>query len=441
MKNLLSFAILSASLLASISAHSQTISTFAGVGGSSSFSGDGGPATAAKLYSPTDVFVAPWGDAYIADRWNNRIRKVSSSGIITTIAGNGTTAWGADGVPATTTGISFPRSLCVDGAGNIYFTDEGNRRIRKITPGGLIYNVAGTGNLGHTGDGGPATAADIDMPEFICADAAGNLYFSGVSQVIRKINTAGIISTFAGNGTGGYSGDGGPATAAQFLAPSGLCADLAGNIYIVDGSSHVIRKVDLAGIISTFAGNGTEAYTGDGGPATNASLAWPEDVCADGGGNIFITDRGNNVVRKVSASGSISTVAGNGTLGLTGDGGPATAAQLAFPVGICMDISGNLYIADHNASRIRKVAGAGVAVNEVKKTGIMLYPNPATSIVSILHTGPVNAQVFSMEGKLLLEVKKTTQVNLGTLPIGVYTIRLSDEFTGEFLVAQLISRN
>lgn len=441
MKNLLVFVIFSASLLASTSAHSQTISTFAGVGGSAGFSGDGGPATAGKLYSPIDVFVAPWGDAYIADRWNNRIRKVSSSGIITTVAGNGTSAWGADGVPATATGIGFPRSLCMDGSGNIYFSDEGNRRIRKITPGGLIYNVAGTGNLGYSGDGGPATAADIGIPQFICADAAGNLYFSSVSQVIRKINTAGIISTFAGNGTGGYSGDGGPATTAQFLAPNGLCADQAGNIYIVDGSSHVIRKVDPAGIISTFAGNGTEAYTGDGGPATNASLAWPEDVCADGGGNIFITDRGNNVVRKVSASGSISTIAGNGTIGLTGDGGAATAAQLAFPIGVCMDISGNLYIADHNANRIRKVTGAGVTVNEVKKTGIALQPNPTASVVSIRHTGPVDAQVISMDGRLLLEVKKTTQVNLGTLPVGVYTIRLSDAFTGEFLVTQLVSRN
>ena len=265
--------------------HAQTITTIAGTG-VWDFYGDGGPATAAALGFPIDVFVTPSGGLYIADEWNNRIRYISPAGVISTFAGDGTMAWASEGVPATTVGIFHPRAVCADAAGNVFIGDEGNERVRKVTPAGLIYNAAGNGSMAYSGDGGPATDASIYGPYGVCTDAAGNLYIGENSNyVVRKVNPGGIISTFAGNGTGGYGGDGGPATAANFIGAAGVCFDATGNMYVADFNK--VRMISTAGIITTIAGTGTSGYSGDGGPATAAMVNEVFGICMDADGNLY----------------------------------------------------------------------------------------------------------------------------------------------------------
>jgi len=339
---------------------SGIISTVAG-NGTAGYSGDGGAATAAQLSNPFSVAVGSTGNIYIADGSNNRIRKVNTSGIISTVAGNGTAGYSGDGGAATAASLSSPYGVAVDSAGNIYIADRSNNRIRKVNTSGIISTVAGNGALGYSGDGGAATAAQLSSPHRVTVDSSGNIYIADTGNYrIRKVNTSGIISTVAGNGTQGYSGDGGAATAAQINNPYGVAVDSAGNIYIADNGNKRIRKVNTSGIISTVAGNGTGGYLGDGGVATAAQLNNPYGVTVDNNGNIYIADTSNRRIRKVNTSGIISTVAGNGTAGYSGDGGAATAAQLNNPYGVTVDNSGNIYIADTSNRRIRKVNTSGI---------------------------------------------------------------------------------
>ena len=345
-------------LLAAVcSAQSYVISTFAGT----SFDGDGGPATSAQLSGPTNVGVDSMGNIYIAD--GHRIRKVDTSGTITTIAGDGTAGFSGDGGPATSAQLSGPSDVALDSAGNVYIADAGNRRVRKVDTSGTITTIAGDGTEGFSGDGGPATAAQLGGPTGVAVDNVGNVYIGVfLSHRIRKVDTSGTITTFAGNGTAGFSGDGGPATAAQLnvFGGGGVAVDSAGNVYIADDLNHRIRKVDTSGTISTFAGNGTAGFSGDGGPATAARLTLPTDVAVDNAGNVYIVDRGNFRVRKVDTLGTITTIAGDGTFGVFGgDGGPATSAQLFLPGGVAADNAGNVYIADTHNERIRKVDTSG----------------------------------------------------------------------------------
>jgi len=351
------------------------------------YSGDGGPATTAQLNFPDGVVVDAWGNMYIADMVNNVIRKVNTAGIISTIAGNGYGAetysggYSGDGGPATAAELYYPSGIAIDASGNIYIADNGNSLIRKVDTSGIISTIAGNKFLGwgYSGDGGPATAAQLYYPTDVAVDASGNLYITDFeNQVVRKVNTAGIITTIAGNGygagkySGGYSGDGGPAIAAELNYPNGLAIDAFGNIYIADYGNNVIRKVNRAGIISTVAGNFSLAggYSGDGGPATAAALSNPMDLVVDVSGNMYIADGSNNVIREVSSAGIISTVAGNFALGggYSGDGGPATAATLLGPDGIAVDASGNLYIADVSNNVIRKVGGLGATYSATPDT-------------------------------------------------------------------------
>ena len=337
------------------------ISTVAGNGGEG-YSGDGGPATAAQLNSPTGVAPDGSGNLYIADRDNHRIRKVDAAGVITTVAGSGRFGgFGGDGGAATAAQLDDPRGVALDGAGNLYIADTDNHRIRKVDAAGVITTVAGNGTSGRGGDGGAATAAQLNDPSGVALDGAGNLYIADTdNHRIRKVDAAGVISTVVGTGRGGSSGDGGPATAARLNSPRGVALDGAGNLYIADIYNHRIRKVDAAGVISTVAGDGTDGFGGDGGPATAAQLYWPAGVALDGAGNLFIADNWNHRIRKVDAAGVISTVAGAGRSGYSGDGGPAVEARLRFPVGVALDGAGNLYIADTGNERIRKVDAAGV---------------------------------------------------------------------------------
>ena len=364
--------------------------------------GDGGAAVAAQLNSPGSVAPDGAGNLYIADLHNHRIRKVDAAGVITTAAGDGTRGYGGDGGAAVAAQLSFPRDVAPDGAGNLYIADSANHRIRKVDAAGVISTVAGDGTRGYGGDGGPATAAQLSSPYGVAADGAGNLYIADTfNHRIRKVDAAGVISTVAGDGTRGYSGDGGAATAAQLRYPQGVAADGAGNLYIADRVNHRIRKVDAAGVISTVAGDGTRGSGGDGGPATAAQLNSPRGVAPDGAGNLYIADLGNHRIRKVDAAGVISTVAGDGTEGFGGDGGPATAAQLNRPAGVALDGAGNLYIADSGNGRIRRLTSAAMPPPSISAGGVVLATQtPLVSRISPNALISVFGQGFAPPGTL-----------------------------------------
>ncbi|MFE7117923.1 NHL repeat-containing protein [Streptomyces sp. NPDC057654] len=331
------------------------IATVAGTGAAGYLS-DGGPAPLTKLNLPIGLAVDQQGNLYIADRANHRIRKVTPDGVITTLAGNGQAGYVSDGGPAVATRINEPIDVAVDDAGNVYIADAGNHRIRKVTSAGIITTVAGNGEAGYVSDDGPAVATRLHHPHGIAADREGNVYFSEWSNHrVRKVTPAGIITTVAGNGQPGYVSDGGPAVATRLQYPSGVAVDSGGNLYIADCGNHRVRKVTPSGIITTLAGNGTAGYVSDGGPAVAAGLYYPHGVEPDTAGNLYIADGSNHRVRRVSANGIITTVAGNGVAGYVDDGGPAVSTRLYNPSGVTLDAAGNLYIGDHSNQRVRGV--------------------------------------------------------------------------------------
>ena len=341
-----------------------TITTIAGTG-EYGFSGDGGPAAEAQLGFPNGVAVDGAGNVYIADRNNARIRKVDTTGTITTIAGT-EHGFSGDGGPAAEAQIGSPYGVAVDGAGNVYIADSFNQRIRKVDTTGTITTIAGTGERGFSGDGGPAAETQLNLPYGVVVDGAGNLYIGDLyNDRIRKVDTTGKITTIAGTGESGFSGDGGPAAEAQLSDPTGVAMDGAGNLYIADTENHRIRKVDSMGTITTIAGTGER---GDGGPAAEVQLSDPTGVAMDGAGNLYIAERDNHRIRKVNSAGTITTIAGTGVLSFGGDGGPAAGAQLGSPTGVAMDGAGNLYIADTENHRIRKVDSTGT-ITTIAGTG------------------------------------------------------------------------
>jgi uncharacterized repeat protein (TIGR03803 family) len=333
-------------------------------GGGTNYPGDGRAATNAVLEGPCGVAVDAKGNLFIADTSNNRIRKVGISGIITTVAGNGTSGYSGDGGVATNAELSYPQRVAVDANGNLFIADSDNSRIRVVGTNGIITTVAGNGTSGYSGDGGVATNAVLDGPCGVAVDANGNLFIADYpNNRIRKVGTNGIITTVAGNGYdagtgyGGYSGDGGAATNAELSFPLGVAVDVNGNLFIADTYNNRIRKVDNNGIITTVAGGGN---AGDQGVATNAELSDPQGVAVDANGNLFIADTDNSRIRKVDTNWIISTVAGNGTASYSGDEGTATDAVLHGPCGVAVDFNGNLFIADTDNSRIRKVGANGI---------------------------------------------------------------------------------
>jgi len=331
------------------------ISTIAG-NGTYGYTGDGGAATAAELAEPNGLAVNGDGFVYIGDNFNNVIRRIDTSGHITTVAGNGTAGFSGDGGPATNAEIHSTAGLAVDGDGNLYIGDSYNSRVRKVSPSGIITTYAGDGFAGYSGDGGAAAAAKLFNPSGLAIDKAGNLYIADISNhVVRKVSKSGIITTYAGNGSSGFSGDGGSALSAQMADPSALAIDGTGNLYISDVSNRRIRKVNSSGIITTIAGNGTAGVTGDGGPATAAELYFAIGLSLDVTGNLYIADGNSETIRKIDTSGIINSVAGDGLGGFGGDGGPATAAMLNVPYNVSADGLGNIYIADGFNNRIRFV--------------------------------------------------------------------------------------
>ncbi len=349
-------------VVGSLARAQRIITTFAGSAGGVG-TGDGGPATEASLGFPDGLAVDAAGNLFIADTFNHRIRRVSPDDIISTVAGNGIRGFSGDGGPATNASLANPDGLAVDAAGNLFIADTFNHRIRRVSPDGIISTVAGSEFGGFfSGDGGPATDASLAFPQGVAVDAAGNLFVADTfNHRIRQVSPDDIISTVAGNGICGFSGDGGPATNASLANPDGLAVDAAGNLFIADTFNNRIRRVSPDGIISTVAGSEFGGFfSGDGGPATDASLAFPQGVAVDAAGNLFVADTFNHRIRQVSPDGIISTVAGNGIRGLSGDGGPATNASLANPDGLAVDAAGNLFIADSSNHRIRRVSPDGI---------------------------------------------------------------------------------
>ena len=339
---------------------SDVITTVAG-DGSSGYSGDDVPAISASLWQPYGVTVDASGNLFIAEYWSERVRKVDTNGLISTVAGNGDWNYTGDGGQATDATLNGPTGVTVDAFGNLFIVDADNSRIRKVDTNGIITTVAGDGQYSFSGDGGQATNAAM-APQGVAVDGYGNLFIADTANNrVRKVNTDGIISTVAGKGPnnqgGTFSGDGGQATNAGLVAVRDVVLDTVGNLWIADGPR--IRKVDTSGVITTVAGNRTNTYSGDGGTATNASLNNPPSLAIDDAGNLFIADGSNARIRKVDTNGIITTIAGTGQTAFSGDGGPATNASFNYPSAIVLDDVGNLYVADPNAERIRKVGFGG----------------------------------------------------------------------------------
>lgn len=332
-----------------------TIEAFAG-NGTSGFGGDGGTATGANLSGPYGLAVDSSNAVYITDQFNNRVRKVSG-GTINTTAGEGTAGFKGDAGAATSAQINSALGVAVDSSGNVYIADTNNNVIRKVT-GSNISTVVGSntapGPLG--GDGASALGAYIFHPTSIAFDGLGNYYIADSgNQRIRKVDKSGNISTFAGNGTPGYNSDDVTATLSEINNPQAIAADARGNVYVADTNNHRIRMITPGGTISTIAGTGRAAFSGDGGPANKASVNNPKGIAVDSDGNVYISDTNNFRIRVITRDGNIQTIAGGVGSGNNGDGGPALQAQLRFPTGIAVDSAKNVYVSDNQNNRVRKL--------------------------------------------------------------------------------------
>jgi sugar lactone lactonase YvrE len=431
-----------------LTTHAQIITTVAGDGangsGTGTFTGDHNQATTAGLSYPANVAFDAAGNMYICDGGNNRIREVSTAGIITTIAGSGAIgpqngSYSGDGGAATSATLQYPYGVALDVVGNLYITDSQNNRIRKVTKStGVITTVAGGGSNG-SGDGGQATAAILNSPSGnVIFDAMGNYYIADGSAV-RMVNTSGVISSVAGSSilATGYSGDGGTATAAQ-LKTSAIAFDAVGNLYIAEQLNNRVRMVTKStGIINTIAGSGATgpfqgSYTGDGGQATDATLSGPGGITFDAIGNLYIADMWNDVIRKVTiATGIITTVAGGGTHGVA-DGGAPTAAGIDQPTGVAFDAAGNFYIADNLGYRMRKVTNIGaVGIEQFGNNNeINIYPNPSNGnfIIETTYTDKQTLQLVDVNGKLVLTqtINGKTNIDASNLTEGVYNLSLTN---------------
>jgi len=379
------FAAPNSSLQPAASPSSPSITVIAGTG-KLGFSGDGGPAVNAQLALPTGVAEDPTGTLYIADTANNRIRKVVdpttiNSDDISTIAGNGTGGYAGDGGPATSAELRAPTGIAVDSAGNVFVADTGNNVVREISAGGTIQTIAGTGKCttAKPTKTAPALTVSLCAPTGVAVNSAGDVFISNTGQNdVWELLPNGNLADYAGNSDNGLKGNGGPATNAELTAPTALAVDALGNLYIADTGNSEIREVSTSGTITDFAGDGKFGFSGDGGAATSAKLAGPTGLGVDPSGNVYIADTVNDRVRIVSG-GIINTYAGNGKLGNTGNGGPATSAELALPAGEIAADGSAVYFADTGNSQVKGVfVGPPPVLPETAK--IILLPLSAVLI-------------------------------------------------------------
>ena len=297
------------------------------------------------------------------------VATVCGPGDLSALAGNGTAGATGDGAKAIDAELYAPYGTAADSAGNVYIADTDNHRVRKVAADGTITTFAGTGTGGFSGDGGAATSAKLSYPGGVAVDSGGNVYIADTGNArVREVTTGGTISTVAGGGFL-FLGDGGPATSATLNYPTRLAFDLSGNLLIADSVNHRIRRVTWSdGKINTVAGTGTSGSSGDGAAATSAQLSYPTGIAVDSSGNVYVADTNNHKVRRFTIGGTISTFAGTGTLGFAGDGGAATAAQLNYPGGVAVDAAGNVFIADTSNNRVRRVDPTNV-ITTIAGTG------------------------------------------------------------------------
>lgn len=410
----------------------QRIATIAGAD-SAGYSGDNIPAIGAALHGPFGVAINMVEEVFFADRSNARIRKIGLDGVITTIAGTGVPGYNGDNIPATAAQINDPIGVAADAQGNVYFADKNNHRIRMINTDGNIITVAGTGVAGFGGDSALATSAQLFQPRGLAVDTFGNIYIADQgNNRVRKINrVTGIITTIAGNGALGYGGDNGPAKAAMLNGPYAVAVDYFGNIYISDVDNERIRKVDLAGVITTIAGTGTAGYNGDNIPATDAQLYEPIGVAVDNTGSVFIADAWNDRIRKILPSGIITTLSGDGIAGVGADSVLLSAAKCNNPYGIAYSFQGTLAIADYGNNRVRKsyASGLGIAAQS-SVIGVSIYPNPSSNgyitvdmttpakeIANITVTDVLGRQVYTTAAN----TNQKTELQL-SVPPGIYIV-------------------
>lgn len=426
-------------LFFSLHVNAQVITTIAG-NGTAGYIGDGGLAVNAEFNQPRIIVFGQSGDMYVVDANNNVIRKIDTSGVISTIIGNGTAGYSGDNGPAIAAQLNSPSDIAFDKRGNIYIADGMNFVIRKVNTSGIISTIAGNGGSGYSGDGGAAILAGLGVPYGIAVDQIGNIYVSISNHYqVRKIDTFGIITTIAGNGINGFSGDGGNATLAEFGPPGFITVGNNGNIYIPDWQNHRIRMVNSSGIITTIAGNGTAGSGGDGGLAIDAELRTPNCVRQDDTGNVYISDGYVEVVRKINSTGIISTIAGNGVAGFDGDGGPAINAKFNNPNSAMIGPDNNLYIADINNNRIRKVT-SNVGINNTKpqQPNVSIYPNPATNQMSISATNKIKTLVITNTvGQVVFTRSNINteklEVDIKDLAAGIYFLQINNTWVQKFV--------
>lgn len=362
-----------------------------GGNGTLRYSGDGGQALNAVFSGQRQLALDTSGNLIVADEGNQRVRRINlGTGVITLVAGTGIIAYNGDGIPANTAALGQPYGVAADSLGNIYIADTYNHRVRKIDSGGTISTMAGTGTAGFNGDG-IATTHQLNTPQAVAVDSLGNVYVSDTAnQRIRKIDSLGNLTTVAGTGAAGYIGDGSPATSFRVSSPAGLAVDTAGDLYIADYGNFRIRKLDTAGAISTVAGSASFGFAGDGGPATSARLNFPNGVAVDSVGNIIIADTNNHRVRIVDKrTGFITSVSGSAPAGFSGDGGPALAAKLDMPWSVVVNGAGKVFVSDQVNNRVRTFT-LGTDL-EITKDDSQASAVPGTSVsytVRVTNKGP-----------------------------------------------------
>lgn len=332
-----------------------TICTVAGTG-NAQFDGDGRPALETSFYFPIDVLFDRAGRLLIMD-WNNlRLRRLNDDGTIGTIMGTDIEDFPIEGALAVDSPLHHASNIEYDPAGNLFVAGDHVPVVFRVGTDDRVYTVAGTPEYGYAGDGGPALAATLSTPFGVLPDARGGFYIADVdAHVVRYVDAAGIIHTVAGTGERGYAGDGGPATAARLAGPSRLQLGPDGHLYFCETRNHVVRRLRSDGTIDTVAGTGTRGYAGDGGPAAAAQLDTPYDLVFAPSGDLYLADTGNNVIRRIDSAGTITTVIGDGEPRFAGDGGPAVSASLRRPSALLLDGDGSLWIADTSNHRVRRV--------------------------------------------------------------------------------------
>lgn len=385
-----------------IHSSAQTVTTFAGSGATGSLDTTGIYAT---FNFPVGLCANASGDIFVADYFNNKIRQITPVGMVTTFVGSNTSgAIDSTGIYAKFFAIE---GVCIDATGNIFVADKGNHKIRKVTPSGVVTTIAGSGFWGSTD--GIGTAASFATPVAVCSDNAGNIYVADYfNSNIRKITSAGVVTTFAGSTSASCGLTDATGTLALFCNPSGLCCDASGNIYVADSGNNKIRKITPAGVVTSIAGSTSGIAGSADGIGAAASFYSPLDVCIDAIGNIYVADFNNNKIRKITPSGIVTTYAGSGVSGSTD--GVGIAASFSAPDGICSDLLGNIYVAERTFKKVRKITPPPAAIYENASNNLVtVFPNPSTG--KFLFSNLENESTIEIFDALGKSVLKTTSYN------------------------------